>query len=349
MVSYDDVDVIQLDEKESWEGIKTDVTPLDSLQVGVLRSRAEIDQYQKEHPGCRVIKSRWVLTQKAPGLVRARLVAKDFAHGRPSALDLGLSSNTASVEALKMILSRAVKGRMKMWGLDISTAFLFANIVQPTVIELPGNFSLETGEPAYLVLHKALYGLRSASLSWQRHLSRIMVDLGLRPSPLEPTLFSGWVELNKVWVYIIALAYVDDLLVVSSEQSGVEHVHQSLAALLKVKVTGKLEDGQLEFLGRLIRLDGNNIALGVKPEYVRSVFSAFGWTDKDLEKVKPTSTTQTLTQSLRRNLSRPRRLGGLGLVLGRLGGSPRRGPTSPTFTPCSPEDKQPRERCMRTP
>ena len=53
----------------------------------------------------------------------------------------GLSSNTASVEALKMILSRAAKGRMKMWGLDISTAFLFANIVQPTVIELPGNFS----------------------------------------------------------------------------------------------------------------------------------------------------------------------------------------------------------------
>ena len=122
-VSYDDVDGIQLDEKESWEGIKTEVTALDSLQVGVLRSRAEIDQYQKEHPGCRVIKSRWVLTQKAPGLVRARLVAKDFAHGRPSALDLGLSSNTASVEALKMILSRAAKGRMKMWGLDITAAF----------------------------------------------------------------------------------------------------------------------------------------------------------------------------------------------------------------------------------
>ena len=134
-----------------------------------------------------------------------------------------------------------------------------------------------------------------------------------------------------------------------------EHVHQSLAALLKVKVTGKLEDGQLEFLGRQIRLDGNNIALGVKPEYVRSVFSAFGWTDKDLEKVKPTS-TQTLepcttlkTRSLRRNPSRPRRLGGLGLVLGRSGGSPRRGPTSLISTPCSPEDKHPQERYTRTP
>ncbi|CAE7675304.1 RE1 [Symbiodinium sp. CCMP2592] len=278
--SYDDVDGIQLDnkDKESWEGMKTEVKAVDSLQVGLLRSRSEVDRYQEENPGCRVIKSRWVLTQKAPGLVRARLVAKDFAHGKPSALDLGLSSNTASVEALKLILSRAAKGRMRVWGLDISTAFLFANVVR--------------GGTAYLILEKALYGLRSASLSWQRHLGKIMVGLGLKASPLEPTLFSGWVQLGKKWTYIIALAYVDDLLIVSDSQEGVEFIHKSLSAVLKVKVTGRLhEDGQLEFLGRLIKLDGNNITLGVKPEYVRSVFSAFGWTEKDLAKVKPVATT----------------------------------------------------------
>ena len=200
--SYDDVDGIQLDSKESWEGMKTEVKAVDSLQVGLLRSRSEVDRYQEENPGCRVIKSRWVLTQKAPGLVRARLVAKDFAHGRPSALDLGLSSNTASVEALKLILSRAAKGRMRVWGLDISTAFLFANVVQPTVVELPNSFCLEGGSTAYLILEKALYGLRSASLSWQRHLCKIMVGLGLKASPLEPTLFSGWVQLGQKWTYI---------------------------------------------------------------------------------------------------------------------------------------------------
>ena len=291
-VSYDDIDGIQLDNKESWEGMKTEVKAVDSLQVGLLRSRSEVDHYQAENPGCRVIKSRWVLTQKAPGLVRARLVAKDFAHGRPSALDLGLSSNTASVEALKLILSRAAKGRMRIWGLDISTAFLFANVVQPTVVELPSSFCLEGGGTAYLILEKALYGLRSASLSWQRHLSKIMVGLGLKASPLEPTLFSGWVQLGQKWTYIIALAYVDDLLIVSDSQEGVEFIHKSLSAVLKVKVTGRLhEDGQLEFLGRLIKLDGNNITLGVKPEYVRSVFSAFGWTEKDLAKIKSVATT----------------------------------------------------------
>ena len=291
-VSFDDVDGVQLDNEESWQGMKTEVAALDSLKVGLVRSRAEVDQYQREHPGCRVIKSRWVLTQKAPGLVRARLVAKDFAHGRPSALDLGLSSNTASVEALKTILSRAAKGRMKVWGLDISTAFLFASVVQPTVVELPNTFTTESGETAYLILEKALYGLRSASLSWQRHLSNIMIGLGMKPSPLEPTLFSGWIKVDSKWEYVLALAYVDDLLIASTSQSGVEFIHKALSAVLKVKVTGRLhEDGQLEFLGRLIKLDGNNIALGVKPEYVRSVFTAFGWTEKDLEKVKPSATT----------------------------------------------------------
>ncbi|CAE7030618.1 RE1 [Symbiodinium sp. CCMP2592] len=158
--SYDDVDGIQLDNKESWEGVKTEVKAVDSLQVGLLRSRSEVDRYQEENPGCR------------------------------------------------------------------------------------------------------------------------------------PTLFSGWVQLGKKWTYIIALAYVDDLLIVSDSQEGVEFIHKSLSAVLKVKVTGRLhEDGQLEFLGRLIKLDGNNITLGVKPEYVRSVFSAFGWTEKDLAKVKPVAAT----------------------------------------------------------
>ena len=88
-----------------------------------------------------------------------------------------------------------------------------------------------------------------------------MIGLGLKASPLEPTLFSGWVQLGQKWTYIIALAYVDDLPIVSGSQEGVEFVYKSLSAVLKVKVTGRLhEDGQLEFLGRFIKLDGNNIA-----------------------------------------------------------------------------------------
>ena len=280
------------------EGTRAEFKALDSLRVGDLKTHGEVLKYQRDHPKASIIKSRWVLTQKAPGLVRARLVAKDFAHGRPSALDLGLSSNTASVEALKAILSRAAKSRMRVCGLDTSTAFLFADIVTPTVVELPSGMCLPDGQTAYLVLRKAMYGLRSASLSLQRHLAKEMPKTGLSASPLEPTLYSGWIQLKCTWNYILALAYVDDLLIASSSQDGVQHVFETLSSVLSVKITGKLhDDGKMEFLGRLIQLDGDNITLGIKAEYVRSVFDAFGWTEKGLKKVKPSATTPDI-QSL---------------------------------------------------
>ena len=210
-----------------------------------MKSHAEIDEYRNENPSCRVIKSRWVLPQKAPGLVLAHLVGKDFADGRPSALDLGLSSNTASAEALKAILSRAAKGRMQVLGLDISTKLLSADIFQPTVIELPAGMTLLNSQPGFLILRKAMYRLRSASLSWQRHLARVMTNIGLTPSPLEPTLYSGWMQINGSWVFILALASVDDLLIASSTQEGVQHVYSTLSAVLKVKMAGKLHEDRL--------------------------------------------------------------------------------------------------------
>ena len=69
-----------------------------------------------------------------------------------------MSSNTASVEALKMILSRAAKGRVKVWSLHINTAFLFADVVQPTVVQLQNTSSLQNGEPAFLVLDQLFAG-----------------------------------------------------------------------------------------------------------------------------------------------------------------------------------------------
>ncbi|CAE7035632.1 unnamed protein product [Symbiodinium sp. CCMP2592] len=170
--------------------------------------------------------------------------------------------------------------------------------VEVPQIDAEANDHLSDYEPSLPSEYEGeddLMGVAEAPKDDRTCLSKIMVGLGLKASPLEPTLFSnfsGWVQLGQKWTYIIALAYVDDLLIVSDSQEGVEFIHKSLSAVLKVKVTGRLhEDGQLEFLGRLIKLDGNNITLGVKPEYVRSVFSAFGWTEKDLAKVKPVATT----------------------------------------------------------
>ena len=63
--SYDDLEGFQLDPEETWQGIKKEVNALDNLKVGHARSKIEIDEYRKANPSCRIVKSRWVLTQKA--------------------------------------------------------------------------------------------------------------------------------------------------------------------------------------------------------------------------------------------------------------------------------------------
>ena len=57
-----------------------------------------------------------------------------------------------------MILSRAAKGRVKVWSLHINTAFLYADVVQPTVVQLQNTSSLQNGEPAFLVLDQLFAG-----------------------------------------------------------------------------------------------------------------------------------------------------------------------------------------------
>ena len=145
------------------------VTALDSLQVGVLRSRAEIEP----EGASRMPSDKVTLGSDSEGSCQGaprgkRLCSRKVFCPRPvwqhrkrrSAQDDPFQSSKRAYEDV---------------GSRISAAFLFANIVQPTVIELPGNFvqptvielpgnfSLESGESAYLVLHKALHGLRSAS------------------------------------------------------------------------------------------------------------------------------------------------------------------------------------------
>ena len=62
---------------------------------------------------------------KETPIVRCRIVARDYSTG-PSASQLGISSPTASSEALKLFLAAIGAEGFNILGLDVSTAFLFA-------------------------------------------------------------------------------------------------------------------------------------------------------------------------------------------------------------------------------
>ena len=257
-----------------------------SLGVGNVRSYQEVKAHCDE-TGAKIVKSRFVFTDKVDvdqqHIVRARLVAKDFAFNQPSALDLGIASQTASVEAFKAFICRVVQDMLVLWGLDVSTAFLYAKLVLDTVLELPGCFQNLDGSKAYVILEKAIYGLRSAGLSWQKHLAGLLAELGLFPSLIEPTLYKGY------WgdILVLCLVYVDDILLATRSKETNQQLLDFLTGRLKVKLTGRLEeDGRIGFLGREIIKRGRDILLAVKKEYVESIFEAFGWNREARRKMK---------------------------------------------------------------
>ncbi|OLP76501.1 Exportin-2, partial [Symbiodinium microadriaticum] len=152
-----------------------------------------------------------------------------------------------------------------------------------TVLELPGCFQNLDGSKAYVILEKAIYGLRSAGLSWQKHLAGLLAELGLFPSLIEPTLYKGY------WgdILVLCLVYVDDILLATRSKETNQQLLDFLTGRLKVKLTGRLEeDGRIGFLGREIIKRGHDILLAVKKECVESIFEAFGWNREARRKMK---------------------------------------------------------------
>ena len=188
------------------------------------------------------------------------------------------------MEAFKAFLCRVVQDTLVLWGLDVSTAFLYAKLVLDTVLELPSCFQNLDGSKVYVILEKAIYGLRSAGLSWQKHLAGLLAELGLFPSLIEPTLYKGY------WgdILVLCLVYVDDILLATRSAEANQQLLEFLMGRLKVKLTGRLdEDGRIGFLGREIIKRGHEILLAVKKEYVDSIFEAFGWNKGARRKMKP--------------------------------------------------------------
>ena len=216
----DDTTNKTLDTERTHDGMTKEIRALDSLRVGDAITKREADEYCREH-GIKVLSTRWVAVEKKDGetkeeIVRARVVARDYASGSPTAAELGISSPTSSNEAFRSFLVFVSATESDIVLADVSTAFLFALIVSPECVMLPPNVRLSDNSRVFLKLRKALYGLRSASLAWYKHLSELVKEMGLHASSdTEKSVFSGEYEFKGKKVWMLLLAYVDDLMIAS--------------------------------------------------------------------------------------------------------------------------------------
>ena len=121
-------------------------------------------------------------------------MAKDLNRG-VSARKLGISSPTPSVDGLHFVLALAAQRQWQLKGLDVAHAFMHSPIPKSEciVLQMPQSVSLVDGR-AYLVLYRALNGLRDASLAWLNLLSESIKAVGLVTDDMEPCIYQGCIR-----------------------------------------------------------------------------------------------------------------------------------------------------------
>ena len=286
----DDQTLDELNLEQGFVGMQEEIHNLEHCKTGQTISEPDMKAFCQKYPNARVISSRWVAAYKSPERVRTRIVAKDFNRGQ-SARSLGFSSPTPSIEALHLILAIAATRKYRLRGLDISHAFMHSPLGKHmrVILKLPLSVSLDDGQPAFLVLDKALNGLRDASLCWLQLLSETVKTVGLWTDSVEPCVYSGAVYDKETYLgHVLAIVYVDDILLASSTMEAENFVAETISKVVPTKTTGEVpvEGGSLTFIGRIIQRVANadEFLLSVNPTYLDSTFRDFG-IDKGSESV----------------------------------------------------------------
>ena len=191
------------------------------------------------------VKTRWVQTAKGDE-VRCRFVAQEFAKGDPRE---DLFAGTPPLFAARLLVSRTASSpapRCTLMVLDVSCAFLYADINRRVYIELPAEDPGSISGEVVGKLEKALYGTRDAPQAWLDELSKTLVGIGFTMSARLPGLYFH----ERLEVALVT--HVDDLLCSGSEEN-LNWVRAELSKKYEVKGQVMAEGNtEIKFLGRTI-------------------------------------------------------------------------------------------------
>jgi hypothetical protein len=137
--------------------------------------------------GCGPVSVKWVDTEKSGGIIRSRLVARDFkTHGEKDREDLFAA--TPPLELLKAQVSRAAgRSDYKVAIVDVKKAHLYPLCEQDVYIGLPAEALAEEGMCGKLV--HWLYGFRPAAQTWETHYATNLEAEGFARGVASPVAF----------------------------------------------------------------------------------------------------------------------------------------------------------------
>ncbi|WVZ80789.1 LOW QUALITY PROTEIN: hypothetical protein U9M48_028240 [Paspalum notatum var. saurae] len=157
-------------------------------------TRNEVWTLEAKPKGARVIGTKWVFRNKQDdegNIVRnkARLVAKGYS--QVEGIDFGETfAPVARLESIRFLLAYANHHDMKLYQMDVKSAFLNGYINELVYVEQPPGFEDPNNPNHVYRLSKALYGLKQAARAWYERLRDFFIEKGFKISRVDTTLFT---------------------------------------------------------------------------------------------------------------------------------------------------------------
>jgi len=141
-----------------------------------------------------IISTKWVFRNKQDehGVVvrnKARLVAKGFSQVKGLDFDETFAP-VARLEAIRILLAYSSHHNIKLYQMNMKSAFLNGFINELIYVEQPPGFEDPRNPNHVYRLHKALYGLKQALRAWYERLRDFLIMQGFKIGRVDTTLFT---------------------------------------------------------------------------------------------------------------------------------------------------------------
>lgn len=219
----------------------------------------------------KAITSKWIfkIKRNKDGEIekyKARLCARGFSQVK----DIDYSETfapTTRYDSIRMLLSLAAKYNYEIVQFDVKTAFLYGDLEEDIVMEIPKGVYAEAGKVCKL--NKSLYGLKQAPRCWNIKFTSFLKSFGFVQLDSDSCVFSSHIKNERV----LLILYVDDGLIFASNNDTLDIVIKSLKTAFDIKVLNLNC-----YVGLEIRKTEKSIHLS-QTNYIEQIIKRFNMSD----------------------------------------------------------------------
>jgi hypothetical protein len=174
------------------------------------------------------------------------------------------------LEAIRILLAYACAHNIKLYQMDVKSAFLNGYINEEVYVEQTPGFEDDKKSNHVYKLKKALYGMKQVPRAWYERLRDFLFSKGFIMGKVGTTLFTKKIS-NGLFVLQI---YVDDIIFGSTNQDFCEEFGKMMANEFEMSMIGELS----YFLGLQINQLKNGIFVS-EGKYIKYMLKKFGMED----------------------------------------------------------------------